>query len=141
MVFSVHAPSRGESYAKQVNKLLDEIARIADGREVLLGGDFNLTVSRGTDSDRPVSQPDSAIHSRLDYEFGLLNCWRTANPDRPLPQTLRWTGDRTIPYHCDGLFVPKAWKDRLSSCEVLSGVEWDSLSDHNPVVASFAEGG
>ena len=137
LVFSVHAPSRGESYAKQVNKLLDEIARIANGREVILGGDFNLSVSPGTDTDRPVNKQDSAIHARLADEFGLLNCWRIANPDRPLAQTLRWTGDRSIPYHCDGLFVPKAWKDRLVSCEVLSGGEWDSLSDHNPVVACF----
>ncbi len=29
MAFSVHAPSRGEAYWKQVNKLLDEISRIS----------------------------------------------------------------------------------------------------------------
>ncbi len=143
MAFSVHAPSRAESYSKQVNKLLDEIGGIVVGREIIIGGDFNLTVSVSVsvsncpESERPVSRQDLAIQTRLSEEFGLLNCWQAANPNQPLPQTLRWTRDRTIPYHCDGLFVPMSWKDRLESCDVLSGDEWNRLSDHNPVVAQF----
>jgi endonuclease/exonuclease/phosphatase family metal-dependent hydrolase len=137
LVFSVHTPSRAESYHKQVNKLLDAIRKVAGGREVVIGGDFNLTVSNWSGSERPVRKPELAIQARLADEFGLVNCWQEANPDRPLPQTLRWTGDRTVPYHCDGIFVPKAWKDRLQSCVVLAGDEWVRLSDHNPVVAQF----
>ena len=137
MVFSIHAPSRAESYSKQVNKLLDEISRIANGREIVVGGDFNLTVSNSEESQRPVSKQDLAIQTRLANEFGLINCWESANPNQPLPQTLRWTRDRTTPYHCDGLFVPKSWRDRLESCVVLSGDAWNKLSDHNPVVAQF----
>jgi hypothetical protein len=45
VAFSVHAPSRGESYWRQVNKLLDAIRQIAGRREILVGGDFNLTVT------------------------------------------------------------------------------------------------
>ena len=80
----------------------------------------------------------AADQVRLAEEFGLHNCWQTANPDQPLSQTLRWTGDRTIPYHCDGIFVPRSWKDRLKSCDVIAGEEWNRLSDHNPVVACFS---
>ena len=137
MAFSVHAPSRGESYSMQVNKLLDEIGSVAGGRKIIIGGDFNLTVSHWSESERPVSKQDLAIQTRLSEEFGLLNCWQAANPNQPLPQTLRWTGNRTIPYHCDGLFVPKSWTVRLGSCVVLAGNDWDRLSDHNPVVAQF----
>lgn len=137
LAFSVHAPSRLECYAKQVNKLLDEIGRISGGRELVIGGDFNLTVSHWPGSERPVSNQDLAIQARLSDEFGLLNCWQQANPDQPLQQTLRWSRDRTIAYHCDGLFVPKAWKKRLQTCTVLTGEEWDRLSDHNPVLACF----
>ena len=137
MVFSIHAPSRAESYSKQVNKLLDEIGRIAKRSEIIVGGDFNLTVSHSIESERAVSKQDLAIQARLADEFGLINCWQTANPNHPLPQTLRWTRDRTIPYHCDGLFVPKSWQDRLESCVVLSGDDWNRLSDHNPVIAQF----
>jgi len=121
----------------QVNKLLDEIGSVAGGRKIIIGGDFNLTVSHWSESERPVSKQDLAIQTRLSEEFGLLNCWQAANPNQPLSQTLRWTGNRTIPYHCDGLFVPKSWADRLGSCVVLAGDDWDRLSDHNPVIAQF----
>jgi endonuclease/exonuclease/phosphatase family metal-dependent hydrolase len=138
LAFSIHAPVFKGSYSKPVNMILDEIKKVAGNHEVVIGGDFNLTVSHWPGSERPVSKQDLAIQARLSDEFGLLNCWQTANPDQPLQQTLRWTGDRTIPYHCDGLFVPKTWKDRLQSCVVLSGDEWNRLSDHNPVVACFS---
>lgn len=137
VAFSVHAPSRGESYGKQVNKLLDAIRRIAGRREILVGGDFNLTVSNWNGSERPVRKQELAIQTRLADDFGLVNCWQEVNPDQPLCQTLRWTGNRTTPYHCDGIFVPRSWKNRLQSCVVLAGDEWDRLSDHNPVVACF----
>ena len=95
------------------------------------------TVSHSDEPDRSVSKQDLAIQARLADKFGLVNCWQTANPNQPLPQTLRWTKDRTIPFHCDGLFVPKSWKDRLESCVVLSGDDWNRLSDHNPVIAQL----
>lgn len=138
LAFSVHAPVYKGSYSKPVNKILDEIKKVAGDREIVIGGDFNLTVSHWPGSERPVSKQDLAIQARLADEFGLLNCWQAANPDQPLCQTLRWTGDRTIPYHCDGLFVPQTWKARLQSCSVLAGDEWNRLSDHNPVVACFS---
>jgi exonuclease III len=139
LAFSVHAPVFKGSYSKPVNKILDKIKRIAHDREIIIGGDFNLTVSNWTGSERPVSKQNLAIQTRLADEFGLLNCWQEGNPDQPLHQTLRWTGNRSIPYHCDGLFVPKAWKARLRSCSVLAGDEWNRLSDHNPVVACFSQ--
>jgi len=138
LVFSIHAPSEGKSYCYQVNKILDAISRVAGQKEIIIGGDFNITISGWTESGRPVRKQNVEIQARLADEFGLLNCWQAANPNQPPAQTLRWTGNRTIPYHCDGLFVPKAWKARLKSCEVLTGDEWSRLSDHNPVVAHFS---
>ncbi|MCY2974662.1 MAG: hypothetical protein NTW52_08355 [Planctomycetota bacterium] len=137
MVFCIHAPDGPGSYAGQVNRILDAIASIACERDIIIGGDFNLTVSHWSGSDRKTKERDLAIQERLTSEFGLFNCWQEANPDKQPAQTLRWSGDRTIPYHCDGLFVPKAWKERLESCVVLSGDDWNQLSDHNPVVAEF----
>lgn len=140
LAFSVHVPSRREAYWKQVNRVLDEISRVSGRRKVVIGGDFNIAVSNRCGSERPVTKQELAIQARLADEFGLLNCWQEANPDQPLHQTLRWTGNRTIPYHCDGLFVPKAWKARLQSCSVLAGDDWNRLSDHNPVLAQFGSG-
>jgi endonuclease/exonuclease/phosphatase family metal-dependent hydrolase len=123
-----------------VDELLTRIREIAGDLEMLVAGDFNLTFSQSSCSERPVRKRDLAIQARLVDEFGLFNCWQEANPDQPLHQTLRWTRDRATAYHCDGIFVPKSWRDRLQSWVVLSGDDWNSLSDHNPVVAEFREG-
>jgi len=137
-VFSLHAPSGKDSYQKAVNGILDMIREYRDHCDILIGGDFNLTVGeRQETEDRKTSTADRKIQSRLRDEFGLINCWQTANPNLPLPQTLRWDRERTAPYHCDGIFVSQSWASRLKSCEVLSGDGWDSISDHNPVVAEF----
>ena len=139
--FSLHAPARG-SYQKAVNKILDMIARHCGGNDLVIGGDFNLTISARNDGEaRKTNAADLAIQARLKDEFGLVNCWREANPGLPLTHTLRWSNAPEIPYHCDGLFVPRSWTGRLQSCEVVSTPEWDRLSDHNPVVARFGPWG
>jgi endonuclease/exonuclease/phosphatase family metal-dependent hydrolase len=135
--FSIHAPIRG-SYQRAMNLILDMIADYAGDGDIVIGGDFNLSVSeRHVLELRTTSQADRAIQGRLRDEFGLANCWQVANPACPLAQTLRWANDPVTPYHCDGLFVPQTWLTRLRGCEVISEPEWNALSDHNPVVARF----
>ena len=137
-IFSVHAPSGVGPYAKVVNSILDTIAPFAEGSDVVVGGDFNLTVGARHGSEaRTTSRADQKVQERLRDEFGLMNCWQVANPNQPLPQTLRWAREPTLPYHCDGLFVPASWGEQLLSCSVVSGPSWSALSDHNPVVAEF----
>ncbi len=137
--FSVHAPARG-SYQKAVNQILDMIALHSGGGDLVIGGDFNLTISARRDAEaQKTGVADLAIQVRLRDEFGLLNCWQEANPGLPPVQTLRWSKAPEIPYHCDGLFVPRSWAGRLLASEVISSPEWDRLSDHNPVVARFGQ--
>ena len=117
---------------------MDCLLPFGDDAEIVIGGDFNLTVSeRHEDEDKTTSNTDRKIQARLRNEFGLINCWQHANPNTPLPQTLRWVSKKDVPYHCDGIFVPKEWENSLTSCEVISGNMWDRLSDHNPVLADF----
>ncbi len=137
LVFSLHAPTGNGTYQKAVNNILDRILSLAHGRELVIGGDFNLAISTSNDPANPVTKQDLAIQARLSDELGLINCWQTKHPDIPPAQTLRWNNAPTNPYHCDGIFVPAKWRDRLQSCEILSGETWNELSDHNPVVATF----
>ena len=138
-IFSIHAPSGQGEYATVVNSILDMIGRQRDGCDVVIGGDFNLSVSeRQPSEERKNKKCNLEIQARLRDEFGLINCWQAANPGVPLAQTLRWTSNPSQPYHCDGIFVPASWSPNLKSCEVISGPEWDGMSDHNPVVAEFA---
>ena len=136
-IFSIHAPDKG-GYQQAVHSILDGIADVRDGCDLVIGGDFNLTVSERHESE-PVQtcEADLAIQARLRDEFSLINCWQTAHPGEPLAQTLRWNGNKETPYHCDGIFVPASWKEHLQKCLVTSDDKWDKMSDHNPVVAEF----
>lgn len=134
-IFGVHAPA---PYKPSINRLLDWVATLPDDADLIIGGDFNLTVGARHPAEASKDQ-DLWLLKRLRQEFGLMSCWQAANPNRNLAQTLRWDRDRGTPYHCDGIFVPAAWYRYLDQCEVLSSPMWEELSDHNPVVATFGE--
>jgi endonuclease/exonuclease/phosphatase family metal-dependent hydrolase len=137
-VFSVHVPTGAHGYVRTVHEILDRIAPLGAGADLVLGGDFNVAVGyRLAREKRRISRGEHALLDRLSDDFGLVSCWQAAHPSRPLAQTLRWTADRLTPYHCDGIFVPTSWLPRLVSCRVVRGSRWDALSDHNPVVAEF----
>jgi exonuclease III len=134
--FSVHCPSGAGGYTGTMLRLITRFRSMAKTCHLVLGGDFNVAAGvRGPDDQVRMSAQERLVLSRLRDELGLVPCWQTANPNRPLAQTLRWSGNRAAPYHCDGIFVPATWSRHLASCDVLSGPMWDQLSDHNPVVA------
>jgi hypothetical protein len=143
-VFSVHTPTTSATrprrpYVEEVMSILDLLSKqVPTGADLILGGDFNLR-SLGERHEREHFQTSAAERKCLAAfsGLGLVSCWGLAHPGRPLPQTLRWTGDqapdRSTPYHCDGIFVPAAWKGEII-CEVLTSAYFE-VSDHNPVVA------
>lgn len=138
-VFSIHAPSVTSSYVKQVNTILDCIqAQIPSDADVIIGGNFNLTVGFHHPSESS-QRSQSKLMARFQREFGLMNCWQMANPNQNLPQTLRWSNNPALPFHCDGIFAPARWYPWLESAAVLSGEDWDRLSDHNPVITTLVQ--
>jgi endonuclease/exonuclease/phosphatase family metal-dependent hydrolase len=141
VAISIHAPTaKGSSYIKEMGRILDFIPAIAGGLPLVLGGDFNVAVAL-REQDHPLynSPGERMLLSRLRDELGLVPCWQAIHPDQPPARTLRWMRRLdSLPYHCDGLFVPAAWTSSLLACEVLEDEAWCALSDHNPVVATFA---
>jgi len=141
-LFSIHCPVGARGYVRTLHAILDRIAPLGAGADLVLGGDFNVVVGHRHPRERlQVSRGEREILDRLAAEFKLISCWQAAHPGRPLAQTLRWSADRLAPYHCDGIFVPAAWGHRLRACRVVTGSRWAGLSDHNPVVAEFRAGG
>jgi endonuclease/exonuclease/phosphatase family metal-dependent hydrolase len=137
-VFSIHCPVGERGYVRTLHEILDRIARLRAGADLILGGDFNVVVGHRQTRERiAVTRGEREILDRLSAEFDLISCWQAANPGRPLAQTLRWSANRSAPYHCDGIFVPSDWGARLVSCRVVTGSRWTKLSDHNPVVAEL----
>jgi endonuclease/exonuclease/phosphatase family metal-dependent hydrolase len=139
IAFSIHGPAGDHGYIRTMQHILDRIALFRDKADLVLGGDFNVAVGyrQPGDSIRFV-RGERDILDRLAGEFDMVSCWQTANPGRPLAQTLRWTGNPSAPYHCDGIFVPRSWLARLKSCRIVRGSRWNRLSDHNPVIAAFS---
>ena len=134
-VFSVHTPSPGP-YETKTYDILDYIQGIIADDDTIVGGDFNVTTAvRHPTEELKNTKMELTIIDRL-RKFGLINSWQAAHPNRNLPQTLRWTGNKKEPYHCDGLFVPHSWLRYLESCEVATE-GWSEMSDHNPIVATF----
>jgi hypothetical protein len=140
-IFSIHCPAGDHGYLKAMGAILDRLAPLAEGADLMIGGDFNVVMGyRGPDERVRMSAGERRLLDRLTGELGLIPCWQAAHPGVPLAQTLRWTGDRRMPYHCDGIFVPRSWRPRLTGCEVVCGRAWRRLSDHNPVLAAFDGG-
>jgi hypothetical protein len=141
LVFSVHCPAGEHGYLRSMGRILDRLARLGEGADLVVGGDLNVAAGyRGTDEPVPMLAGERRILDRIVGELGLVPCWQSRHPGTPLAQTLRWTGNRELPYHCDGIFVPCGWHERLESAEVIRGAEWERLSDHNPVVAVIGAG-
>ena len=140
IVFSVHGPVGERGYIATMHRILDQVASLGDGADLVLGGDFNVAVGYRPPQDRiRFLRRERELLDRLSSDFALVSCWQAAHPHRPLAQTLRWTGNPTVPYHCDGIFVPRTWLPRLRSCRVVRGSRWRQLSDHNPVLADFQD--
>jgi exonuclease III len=141
IVFSIHGPVGERGYIRTMQHILDRIALFRNHADLVLGGDFNVAVGYRKPNERiKILRGERELLDRLTNEFNLVSCWQAANPNRPLAQTLRWMGNPSAPYHCDGIFVPRSWLPRLKSCRVVRGSRWSQLSDHNPVMAEFQLG-
>ena len=139
-VFSLHAP---KPYKQPIRKLLDWVqATFTDDYDLVIGGDFNLTVGIRHATEE-LKEDEYWILTAMQKELGLMSCWQMANPNQNLPQTLRWASDPTPnkskSYHCDGIFVPARWYQWLDASAVLNSEQWKGLSDHYPVIAKFSK--
>lgn len=143
-VFSLHAPTGNSNqprgpYVDEVVAVLNLIhASLPSDADLVLGGDFNfLSLGERKEGESLQTTPKERDALEIFKDRKLVSCWQAAHPGRPLPQTLRWSGDKTpdksTPYHCDGIFIPQAWSSPIF-CEVLTSACFE-VSDHYPVAA------
>lgn len=141
-VFNIHAQNEskvGNGYVNGIKGALEKIKDIRSEGNLVIGGDFNLsTINNEPDSSKALSRHERELINLLRTDFHLVSAWTLAHPKDKLPQTLRWRFHPEPLFHCDFLFVPEAWGGHITTCDVLSSGKWDTLSDHNPVVATFS---
>jgi endonuclease/exonuclease/phosphatase family metal-dependent hydrolase len=144
-VFSVHTPSSTATcprrpYTDEVVTILSLIREaVRPGVHLVVGGDFNFTLGERHASEAMKTNAADRRALAAIADSGLVSSWAATNPDRPLPQTLRWSSDRApgkpTPYHCDGILVPRAWSGWVR-CEIHTAEPY-MVSDHNPVSATL----
>jgi hypothetical protein len=98
--FSIHAPAGERGYIRTMQAILDRIAALREGADLILGGDFNVAVGYRPPRDKiRFLRGEREILDHLDRELDLVSCWQAAHPGRPLAQTLRWSANPKAPYH------------------------------------------
>ncbi len=143
-VFSVHAPtstktSPRRTYTDEVVAIVGLISElVSPATHLVIGGDFNFTLGERHASEALKTSDGDRRALAAIADAGLVSCWAAAHPDQPLPQTLRWSSDKTpgktTPYHCDGILVPERWSSYVT-CDIHADGRY-SVSDHNPVSAT-----
>jgi endonuclease/exonuclease/phosphatase family metal-dependent hydrolase len=139
LLFNIHAPSlKSGTYELHVNHILDEISKIKGDTPLILAGDFNLTAAvRHSREELKNTNGELKILTRLRNEFGLLNSWQYLHPNDDLTQTLRWSKNPAVPFHCDAIFLSEDMLKHLISAEIRNTGNWGTMSDHNPVIAEL----
>ncbi len=137
-VFNVHL-RKGHpypnSYPKSAQQSFAAIhAVVPRDSKLIIGGDFNFYSLHPIVANTLVNRP--AGESRVLDEIGrlgLISCWSDCHPNLEAQQTLRLATQPQTPFHCDGIFVPRAWSGSIECAIVDSNLV--KISDHNPVVA------
>ena len=132
-----------------IHRSLSELSPIFDhrkyGKDVLLGGDFNIVANPR--SDDPAAGRHLAVLARLEA-YGLVNCLDQAErletdrfmdcPCGERPCTRHWRTYRrkgAAAYQEDYLFASRRMLRKLTGCEVLP---FRPSSEHAPLRASFS---
>lgn len=139
LIYCVHAPSPGP-YEPAVIRILACIAKQWDQTPLVLAGDFNVTTAlrHPTEEAGGNTAGEREIQAKLRQELGLFNAWQVIHPNENLPQTLRWTKDPLVAYHCDAVFLSGIHLRYLVGASIPASSGWQLLSDHNPIVVEIA---
>lgn len=135
---SLHAPSRlpsfpRRSYLQGAMAMVQAIVEIIPpSMPLIIGGDFNFCSFGERRPDEAIqATPDERAATAAWRVQGFELAWRDLHAEAPLPQTLRWTGNRAKPFHCDGFLVRNVV---MRDCSVLATDAESPPSDHDSVL-------
>lgn len=143
-LFSVHSPTPTKdrpraSYVAESQAIVTAIcASVPSTAPLVIGGDFNFK-SLGQRLPSEAIQPTMAELQAIQQfrGHGLSVAWQDCHPGEPLQQTLRWTNDQSVPFHCDG-FLTRNLGHSTANCEVILPESEPPKSDHNAVLLSVS---
>lgn len=144
-VFSIHSPTSRKgaprrSYVREARSIVEAINSIVPrDAPLIIGGDFNFASLGQRMVDEPITmRPDELQALEAFRAQRFVVAWRALHGRGPLPQTLRWDGNKAAPYHSDGYLV-RGLEGSLLACEVLEDAQTSAMSDHLPIVLEVRE--
>lgn len=138
LLVSLHAKLAGVPYVvPYLQKLLGSLRPLFKEYEnIIIAGDFNAArLYDDVYPQFPAHTKHKLLFEWIEKDLGLVDCHFKLNGKEI--QTMR--GKSRNPYQNDHIFVSKHLSQRLISCKVLANKEIIKLSDHNPIVAEFAD--
>jgi exodeoxyribonuclease-3 len=123
------------SYIKAFMNAITEYSPLLHSGETVVTGDFNGNPV----FDKPGTRMKwSAAFSML-QEAGLVSAYHHVHEvsfgNEPHP-THYFRRKPEQPFHIDFCFVPQAWTKKGLKAQVVLGPEWDSISDHFPILVT-----
>jgi endonuclease/exonuclease/phosphatase family metal-dependent hydrolase len=135
-VLAVWAKPLAGSYLADLLRTLDLYAAFLSERPTVVVGDFNLDVRIRGNGRREFD----AMNRRLVDDVGCVSAYH-AHTGEPFGDETAATHhhqhDPARPFHCDYIYVPAAWANRVRSV-VVPEFGRDLGSDHRPVVCQIA---
>ena len=137
MVYGLHVHT--PHYVKQALAIVEAAGRQATGMPMIIGGDWNCTISEPVHSSYDAEWPGSKqVRTLLAGTLGMTNAYRYCHPTAPLPRTFRQhRKPESKAFHIDGFWVSGELAAGIRTCKVLEEQPWLD-SDHNPVVLELA---
>jgi exodeoxyribonuclease-3 len=123
------------TYLDDVMLTLDAYRSFLHERPSVILGDFNLCsriVGQGQANFR-------AMNDRMNGEFGCVSAYHSHTREafgKETADTLYLHKDRSKAFHCDLIYIPQGWQDRITQVTV-PGHERFTESDHRPVVCKI----
>lgn len=139
-LFSVHSPTPPRvSYVAESQAIVTAIcASVPSAAPLVIGGDFNFKSLGQRLPSETIQTTMAELQAIQEFrDRGLSVAWHDCHPGKPLQQTLRWTNDQSVPFHCDG-FLTRNLGHGTVNCEVILPESEPPTSDHNAVLLTVS---
>ncbi|HLO28481.1 MAG TPA: hypothetical protein VK249_05065 [Anaerolineales bacterium] len=124
------------SYIKAFVNALSAYSKLLRSGPTVVAGDFNGNPV--FDKPRQRIKWWTAAFSEL-QDAGLVSAYHYAYKvafGEELHATYHFLRKPERPFHIDFCFIPREWADRKLEAQVISGPEWNTLSDHFPLLVN-----
>lgn len=143
-LFSVHSPTPSKNeprgpYVAESRAIVRAIcAHAPSTAPLLIGGDFNFKSLGHRLPSESIQTENPELQALQEFRsHGLSVAWQDCHPGEPLQQTLRWSNNQSVPFHCDG-FLTRNVGPAAVNCQVILPDSQIHDSDHNAVLLDLS---